>query len=416
MIEISKDEINGLIRKYLEDEGYFHTLYTFRNEAVPSEKSLSQTLTSLITKGLQYLYGCQHLQGSKIIPCKNKFCLSEEHLCSEDASIGRGSPAGSAGTRGYSRQVDLTEGDLSGVGDSKLACWNGDRLAICTSSNELLAFHLGNFLWRKEINNMTALSWHNEDLVVGNGGGEVITINVLNNRTRSYVCHGAAVTSIRQRGKGILSTGADGHMTVMNNGVKDITVSECPITDSVWMADAEAGCILADLSVVFVDVEASDVSRLGGHKDKITNLEYNGQVMSTSSHDGTIGLWTTATMTGSYIRAHDAHVNDHKWIGGRIVSCGSDGRMKLWDTERSMEVFRLDHLGSVVTIDCSSDLIASGSSNGLITISDPRHGEICRHVAGGNITKVLFSHDGSTLCVCSSASPPKMINLRYSKL
>ena len=80
--------------------------------------------------------------------------------------------------------MEFNKRSLAGVKDSKMACWNWDYLAVYTTKNELLAFHFGNFLWRKEIDGLIALSWHNQALAVGNRNGEVLTINMLNSRTK----------------------------------------------------------------------------------------------------------------------------------------------------------------------------------------------------------------------------------------
>lgn len=434
MIEISRDEINGLIHKYLEDEGYLYTLYTFKNEASPSGKPLSHTLTSLISKGLQYIYGCKHLKGDRVVPCRNTFRLSEEHVCEVYIEEGemckvvegdrwnenlcldqsRVDDKSDAKTT-YRNKMEFGE-EILDVKDSAFAYWNEDKLAVYTSTGDLFGFQLGHLLWKKKIDNLTVISWHNEDLAVGNKSGEVITINVLNNRTRNYSCHGGVVKSIRQRGKGILSAGMDGRIVVMNNGVKELVISNCSIEDCVWITDEEVGCSLDDFSVVFANVEKSSISRFGEHKDRITGIYHNHSILSTSSLDCTIGLWDTTTMKGNHIQAHEGGVNEHKWVDGRLVSCGGDGNVKLWDLEKMTLASKLSHTSRVVTVDYSSGLIASGSTDGTVIVSDVRCNEILKHNTGGTgISKVLLSQDASALCICRNGVSPMLINLKYPR-
>jgi transducin (beta)-like 1 len=436
MIEISKDEINGLIQKYLEDEGYYYTLFTFKHEASIANKPLSSDLLSLLKKGMQYLFGIKHLQGQSVVECSGTFTLSSEHVCDlsalgnedvdprmhtseRDAEHGSTAPrrlssTGDAVPLKSSKTLSFSEKILNGVKNSSLVCWNGDNLAIYTTSGDLFAFYYGNFLWKKQISNVTAIAWHNEDLALGNINGEVITINISNSRTRSYVCHTEAITQLRLRGKGILSAGVDGRITVMNNGVKEVAISDQSITDVVWITEDRVGCCLSDFSIVLAKVEEASVFCYESHRDTISNLSCNKDVMATSSYDGTVGLWNTSSYLGDHIGAHSGKAYDHKWIDERIVSCGSDGGVKVWDLETKESVFSIMHPDEVLTVDYNSGLIASGSRDGSIILSDPRCGEVLRHNINGGLNKLVFSPSGTDLCICCSNVPPKLLNLKYS--
>lgn len=411
MIEISKDEINRLVYKYLEDEGYVYTLFTFKNEAVLSDGPVGHSLVSLVGKGLQYLYGSKHLQGGEVVSCEAKFCLSEEHVCKAGKK-----PLDAAGAIHQvqgAMDVSVEEVGLAGAKTALLSCWNRDYLGIYTAVGEALGFGPGGLLWRREMKSLTALSWCEDDLVGGTKAGEVITVNVSSGRTRSYASHGKEVTRIRQRGRGILSSGRDGRIVMMNNGVTEVNVSESGIEDIVWMSEYGVGCSLSDFSVAFVDAEESMTSKIGVHQDKISGIGYEGSLLSTSSHDGTLGLWNTALMSGRRMTTHDGEVYDHGWMDGKAVTCGSDRFTRAWDTERSAPTFELKHEDKVMSVDCLPYVIASGSLDGDVILSDPRCGKVFRYAAGGSVSRLLFSESGSYLCICMSNSPPKLINLRY---
>ncbi|KAG5858930.1 hypothetical protein KMI_10g16300 [Encephalitozoon hellem] len=413
MIEMSRDEINQLVYKYLEDEGYIYTLFTFKNEATPSDKPLAHSLISLVGKGLQYMYGTKHLHGSEIIKCDAKFCLSEEHVCkfkkkeAVDGSMPR------ALKKEETMTINAVEVCLENVGSELLSCWNKEWLSIYTGSGEVLGLGSEGLLWKREMKKLTALSWSDDNLVAGNECGEVITVNVSSGRTRSYACHSKAVTRVRQRGRGILSSGRDGRIVMMNNGVTEISVSECGVEDAVWMGENEVGCSLSDFSVSFVNGSELEVTKLGAHEDSISSMGYSGQILSTSSHDGTLGLWNVASMNGNRIGAHDGGVNCHKWIDGKVATCGSDMLVKIWDMEKVVPVYELKHEDKVMAIDCSSRVVASGSSDGQVVLSDCRCNEVYRYKVDGSISKLLFSESGAYLCICISGRSPKLINLRY---
>ncbi|AFN82422.1 WD40 repeat-containing anti telomeric silencing-like protein [Encephalitozoon romaleae SJ-2008] len=413
MIEMSRDELNQLVYKYLEDEGYIYTLFTFKNEAAPSDKPLGHSLVSLVGKGLQYIYGTEHLNGNEVVECDAKFCLSEEHVCKfkkkEDASADALYGLKKEGTM----VVDVEEVRLGNVGSELLSCWNKEWLGIYTTSGEVLGLGSEGLLWKREMKKVTALSWSDDNLVVGNEGGEVITVNISSGRTRSHTCHSKAVTKVKQRGMGILSSGRDGRIVMMNNGVTEMSVSECGVEDIAWVGENEVGCSLSDFSVSFVNSNELKVSKVGTHEDKISNIEHNEEILSTSSHDGTLGLWDIVSMNGDRMNVHDGRVNCHKWMNGRIVTCGSDRFVKVWDMEKAMPIHELNHEDEVISVDCSSRLVASGSLDGRVILSDYRCNEAYRYKADGSISKVLFSESGSYLCICISGHPPKLINLRY---
>lgn len=397
MIEVSKDEINRLIRKYLEDEGYFYTLYTFKNEAAPSDRPLTHALVPLINKGMQYLYGHRHLHGDKVVACGSRFSLSEEHVCDQPQSP---------------EKIEAVVQTLSEAKTGVLACWGGESLAVYASS-ELLAFQTGSFLWKKALGGLTALSWTNEDVVAGNRDGEVITINTLSGRMRNYVCHRGMTTRVQQRGRGILSAGSDGRIVVMNNGIKELSVSTAGIADCVWMTDTDVGCALDDFSVALANAESGAVSRFEGHSGRITAIGHRESVMSTSSHDCTLGLWNTATMDTIRI-AHADEVNGHRWMDDRVASCCADGLVSIWDVEKRMSLFSIRHADSALAIDCSSRLIASGSADGVVIISDSRCREVWKTRVSAAVSALLFSQSGTSLCICTSESAPVLVNLRHT--
>ncbi|TBU17186.1 WD domain-containing protein [Ordospora colligata] len=440
MIELSRDEINQLIARYLEDEGYIYTLFTFKNEASPDTGVFKHTLPSVISKGVQYMYGVKHLQEGEVVPCSAKFCLSEAHVCrfesSNESESKKGLKLNDGSTsilidKEMSMSTDIlnSEDVLDGYVDKvsidvmdidmhlnehvMLSCWNRDFLCVYTKTHELVGVGLNGIMWRRDIKGISALSWSGDDVVAGNTNGEVITINLLSGRTRSYACHEKKITGVKQRGKGIISSGEDGKVVMMNNGVTEMCVSsKSKVTEIVWMSEYGVGCALDDFSLVYVDMNTQNTFTVGFHSNWISHISHREGVLSSSSHDGSIGIWSSTLMNGHRIQAHEGAVNSHAWINDSVASCGADGVLKTWNVHKGVSVHASDYSDGIVCVDCTSQLIACGTSAGTVAITDSRCGEIYRCRMNGEVSSVLFSGDGSYL-YCMLEGHSKLLNLRY---
>lgn len=416
MIELTKDEINLLISQYLEEEGYYYTLFTFKHEVSVLQKKTNEKLHSLLTRGLQYMYGLQHMKGNQIIACQSKFSVSEEHKCDSTSAVEYKEETVLKSPPKMEKQIEWIEKPLAGVKEGRYACWSGDYLALYCTSGELMTFHFGNFLWKKKVESATSLAWKNEDLALGNKSGEIITINVSNSRTRSYLCHTGPVTQLKLKGRGILSSGVDGKIVVMGDTVKDITVSKKDaVTNLAWMDDEKVGYSLSNNKVGIVNLLDDSVFSFTGHKDRVTNLTFRNEILVSSSVDRNLGLWNTETMQGTYIDAKGGAVNDHKWIGFKLVSACSEGFIRLWDLERKVFTFELKHPGSFTVLDCSSSLIAAGTMDGTVIFADTRCNEVLKYSVASEVTGLAFSPTGTDICICGLGIQPKTLNLRFKE-
>ncbi|EJW05096.1 hypothetical protein EDEG_00809 [Edhazardia aedis USNM 41457] len=82
MIKLCKLDINNLIINYLSDEGYSHTLFTFKNEIKSIENvNFTFKLKDIIAKGLQFIYLEKHIKNGKFYECRSEFTLNSEHFC-----------------------------------------------------------------------------------------------------------------------------------------------------------------------------------------------------------------------------------------------------------------------------------------------------------------------------------------------
>ncbi|KAN0030504.1 hypothetical protein ACTA71_009143 [Dictyostelium dimigraforme] len=87
-INITSDEINFLIYKYLLESGFQHAAFSFYNESLVSKSDINASnvphgsLVSVLQKGLQYMEVEAHLQedGTEI-NCTEPFSLVSNHVC-----------------------------------------------------------------------------------------------------------------------------------------------------------------------------------------------------------------------------------------------------------------------------------------------------------------------------------------------
>lgn len=154
----------------------------------------------------------------------------------------------------------------------------------------------------------------------------------------------------------------------------------------------------------FSPVAGSD----GGHRDSIYALDANahGSLLATASVDTDIRLWDPRDLGNSLrLRGHSDVVRCVKLLpdGMRLLSCGSDGSMRIWHIgERRCEQVLTPHGGSAIFAilplpDVSRGCSGGGDSGGTHILSADSAGEV-------RVTDLSPSGAPSTV-VCHAKAP-----------
>jgi WD40 repeat protein len=128
---------------------------------------------------------------------------------------------------------------------------------------------------------------------------------------------------------------------------------------------------------------AASVPRFRGHRGGITGLTFlaGENLLASSSHDGTLGLWNAklGTLTAS-LRGHMDAVPDLAASpdGAILVSAGGwDRTVRVWDVAKRQELWTLEgHSAQVTSVSfgSSSCVVASGSWDETVRLWNPTRG------------------------------------------
>ena len=121
---------------------------------------------------------------------------------------------------------------------------------------------------------------------------------------------------------------------------------------------------------------------LRGHKGKIVHLAFSNESkqLASASWDGSIGLWQlendpeNTEVHSRFIRGHEGPVNAVQFSndGDYLYSAGQDGQIRYWrlaSDEYLRSVVRNGWGISVFAIDETKDIVAFGSSDGVMSVA-----------------------------------------------
>jgi len=177
--------------------------------------------------------------------------------------------------------------------------------------------------------------------------------------------------------------------------------------------DQKRFVVLDESGVTLWDVEWTKRSEpLLGLPSSVFDTEFspNGKVLASSSKDGTVILWNTATWEqfGTRLEGHQQWVNDVTFSedGNTLVSAGDDGRIILWNIEDPQKPKRrftinLDTGVNYAGLNRNGVLVGTDNSGNLYFWKIATLGNTMEPIAkgqsGNTIIKMAFSPDGSLL-------------------
>ncbi len=169
---------------------------------------------------------------------------------------------------------------------------------------------------------------------------------------------------------------------------------------------AFATCLMAVMSMAI----AEDFTVLEGHGGPVmaTAVSTGGGAALTGSFDNSVGLWTLADGSVTWLEGHEAAVKSVIYISEtRAASAGDDFRAILWDLTSGDAVAELEgHKGQIQALAASMDgtRLATASWDGSIGLWDADTGANIAFLTGheSSVSDVVFA-EGDTALYSTSA-------------
>eukprot|EP01032_Pedospumella_encystans_P016381 gene16381-18691_t len=400
-MSISSDEVNFLIFRYLSENGFSHSAFTFAHESLVVKSSTAQTeippgaLITFLQKGLEYIAIEEHInEDGSIQEYDNNFSLLSPLICEaiavkEDRRSRRTVPQ-----TGASAAAGAAAGNNASSGAESMDVTNDATSAAAEGAEGSSGTGVSS----------TAASTH--QLVTEETGARYLQLN--GHQGEVFMC--LWNPQLKQ-----LATGsADGMCRLWNLSTMDAEKwasndTDIPLKTAIMPHTQSEGEKFKDVTSVTWSPDGQFLAT--GCYDGVARIWDN------SCYDGVARIWDNSGNLVTYLREHTGPVFSLKWSkSGKYILSGSyDRRAIVWNASSGVivKVFSL-HAGPVLDVDWrDSDSFATCSSDRSIYIcqvSSQEENTPLRCLSGHDdeVNAVCWSPGGELLASCSDDSTAKI--------
>eukprot|EP01038_Epipyxis_sp_PR26KG_P005151 gene5151-7171_t len=377
-MSISSDEVNFLVYRYLQENGFAHSAFTFAYESLVIKSSIAQTeippgaLITFLQKGLEYISIEEHIdEDGTIKEFENNYSLLSPLICEavavkEDRRVRKPSAVVNSLSNGADNSVPMEEEPSSSNSELQSLSIGIDSNPIIIGSNvNLIADATSRYL---------RLSGHQSEV---------------------FMCKWNPVKNQ------VASGSADGMCRLWN--LTDITPDK-------WNSN---------ISEFTLTTSIMPHSTLDGEKNRdVTSLTWSpdGQFVASGCYDGMARIWDHQGRLKMFMREHSGPVYSLKYSksGNYILSGSFDRRAIVWSTKTGLVVKSYSlHSDPVMDVDWrDEDVFATCSIDKSIQIcrvSSPDSNPIVKLLGHKNeVNAVCWSPSGQFLASCSDDSTAKI--------
>lgn len=471
MTSISADEVNFLIRRYLQESGFHHTAYMFNSESLLDQTGLTnieippQSLITILKKGMLYMQlekaineqsissdspeniinsilenvkGYDNSNQNNRIPQRGKTPNNSE-MSSNDSGELRNTPKQPEPTiidpenvislRGHRGPVFC--GNWSKDGKS-LATGSADATVIVweIKDNKYMSHIMLDHATKQERTEMdiTAVAWNKAGTLLASCCYDGTSRLWTNKGELKFLLQkhiGSVFTVQFSPDDEIMLTGAmDGKVIAWNvrtgNEIQVFTNHTKRINDIDWLDNKTFASASNDLKICVCEIgQQKPLFVLTGHQNDINKIAWDRskKILASCSDDKTIKIYRP------YDRLHPVTLEGHKenvyiikWMPGPqkiLASGGFDNTVRVWDTQNFTCLYTLtSHSNHIFALSFSptGEYFVSGSSDMKVYIWRTSDGAmIASYTASGGVFEIEWNPNGQNIAAFLSDATVALI-------
>lgn len=387
-MNITSEEINFLVYKYLLESGYHHSAFSFYNESTISKSEISAstvphgTLVSTLQKGLQYIEVETHLQDDGTeVNCSEPFSLITEHVCQIKK-------------RGKSSNSSTANSNLKIKQEQKSNSSN----SINSSSNTI-----------KEDKDVKMTD--SEEVKGANSKYEIIkkrqVLTLERHEKEVFICSWNPISNL-------LASGSGDSKSIIWKIPTEPTNKQTSVNSVVLEHIPPVGHVRYNAELL------GGVNNPNSKMIDVTTLDWNpeGNLLATGCYDGISRIWNTKGDLLQTLAQHQAPIFSLKWNkkGNYLVSGSVDKTAIVWDikTGQSLQQFEF-HTAPTLDIDWRNNTqFATCSTDKMIYVCEIGKNKPIQSFQGheDEINSIRWDPTGNLLASCSDDHTIKIWSMK----
>ena len=460
-MSVSMDEINFLVWRYMQENGFPHAAFVFETESLADTTNITTAqippgaLISLLQKSIIYLKLEKNIRLAKADPNSpiasqiEKINQAFPHTQTEqESNEGMEVTDLSRSNATYIKSINFPIDNFKWSPDSsKIAVFESNGTCSINTIKNNGQYHqiqLPPISPSQCTRSPSILSWNSNSDVLAIATNTQVVAYTLDGKLLFTIVGGATAISFATSASTnciVVCSKDDFNIRLfeLRDSANGSSIEVYPIEsypshhgfiyDINWRDEGVFACCSNDKTVSICPISGNS-HVLHGHTAPVTNVAFSptGALLASGSDDGSVRIWKEGRVF-NVLKGHSAGISAIKWhttIPNMIISSSLDGTVKIWDafSGECVNTFA-HHLNGISSLDIhvSGQLIVTGGRDGVFALwkvnyvngpdpaAEDQNANANTPVSGfnvkmvvaysnqSNITKVSFSDDGQYLAV-----------------
>ncbi|KAH0791909.1 F-box-like/WD repeat-containing protein TBL1X [Histomonas meleagridis] len=463
---MTADEVNFLIRRYLQESGYQHTAFMFGSEAMLDQTNFSnidlppQALITILKKGMLYMQlekginerartedSPENIIISIIDAIKNKEPIRPP---SRQAPKSRQSSQQSQHSAPQTQTLEIKPSSIISLrghyGEVFCGSWSPDGQYFASGSSDATAiiweFQNNHYQSHTVLDHASQQSRSDKDIAAlcWNSTGTLLATGCFDGTSRIWTNHGELKFVLQRHTDSIftvqfspndeyLATGSSDTKVIIwqvSSGeiVQTFTHHTSRVTDISWLDNKTFATSSSDLKICVCNIgNQKPIFTLQGHTNDINKICWDPtkRLLASCSDDTTIRIWRPYDrMMPILLQGHTDHVYSICWLpnnnnfnsnnGGNnnriIASASFDFTIRIWDIQNHSCVMCLNrHKAAVYTLSFSPNgkYLVSGGSDSKLCFWRMNDGNLVAECTmSGGVFEAQWNNSGNCVAACLS--------------